>query len=299
MRLRAGSAIAMTTALLLAGAAGPGLAQSQAPRSGQLPPSGGGAPRSQPAPPRQAQPPQQRPAQPPQQSQAQPPQPQITPKPYTPVAIRPPEPINDPSFEAFRRQVGAIAAKKDRKALAALVVPNFFWLGENGDKADKKRSGIDNLAKAMALDVKNSPAWEMLAASATDPTGTPFPDRKDTICAPADPLFEPKDLEALAKATGTGEGDWAFPTQPGLEMRAAPQPSAPVVEKLGLHFILVMPEDTPPSQQNPMLKVVAPSGKTGYVPIEAINPLGSDQICYSKEAAGWRISGFIGGEQPQ
>ncbi len=50
-------------------------------------------------------------------------------------------------------------------------------------------------------------------------------------------------------------------------------------------------------QPGPMLKVVTPSGKTGFVPAEALSPLGNDQLCYSKEAGGWKISGFIGGDQ--
>ena len=156
------------------------------------------------------------------------------------MTITAPEMVKDPSFEAFRKQLGAIAEKKDRKALAGLVAQNFFWMGEKGDKADKKKSGLDNLAKAIQLDGKEAPGWEMLGAASADPTGMPFPDRKDTICAPADPTFNPQELEALAKATGTEEGDWAFPTQTGLEVHSGPQPNSPVVEKLGLHFVRVM-----------------------------------------------------------
>ena len=43
-----------------------------------------------------------------------------------------------------------------------------------------------------------------------------------------------------ALATGTDEGEWAYPTQAGLEVHAGPQPNSPVVEKLGLHFVRVM-----------------------------------------------------------
>src|ERR1043165_8997524 len=103
-------------------------------------------------------------------------------KPYKAVAISAPAAVTDPSFEAFRKQLGAVAEKKDRKALAGLVVANFFWMGEKGDKADKKKPGIDSLAKAIHLDGKEAPGWEMLVGAASDPTGTPFPDRKDTIC---------------------------------------------------------------------------------------------------------------------
>ncbi len=288
MRHRAIAAFSVTASLLLA-AGSLGFAQSQAPRSGQLPPSGG-----------QGSPPQQRgQAAPPQQQRGQPtppPQQQAAPaKPYKPVSVTAPAPLSDPSFEAFRKQIGAIAEKKDRRALAGLVAQNFFWMGEKGDRADKKKPGIDNLAKAIELDGKEGPGWEMLGASAADPTGMPYPDRKDTICAPADPTFNAQELEALAKATGTDEGEWAYPTQPGLEMRASAQPNSPVVEKLGLHFVRVMQDQN--EQPGPMLRVVAPSGKTGFVAADALSPLGNDQLCYSKEGGGWKISGFIGGDQ--
>ena len=234
-------------------------------------------------------------AQPQAQAPAQAPAPALGP--YKPVAITLPPSVNDPSFEAFRKQLGAVAEKKDRKALAGLVAPNFFWMGEKGDKADKKKPGVENLAKAIQLDGKEAPGWELLGGAAGDPTGTAFPDRKDTICSPADPTFNAQELEALAKATGTEEGDWAFPTQAGLEVHSGPQPNSPVVEKLGLHFVRVMQDNAPGNQQSPMLKVVTPSGKTGFVPAEALSPLGSDQLCFTKEGGGWKISGFIGGDQ--
>ena len=235
----------------------------------------------------------------------QPPQPPAPPpqapaKPYNPVAITPPKPIADPSFDAFRNQIAEIAKRKDRAGLAKMIVAtNFFWLGEKGDRADKKRPGIDNLTRAMNLAAKDGSGWEALTGYAADPTGMPLPDKKDTFCAPADPVFDIKQLETLAKETGTNEAEWGYPVQPGVEVRAAMQPNAPVIEKLGMHFVRVMDDDgpEPPPNQMPMLKVVAPSGKVGYVPADAVSPLGNDQICYVKDASGWRIAGFIGGEQ--
>jgi hypothetical protein len=244
-----------------------------------------------PAPPEQAQP--QRPPQGQQQGQQQP----APPKPYKTVAIVPPQPMNDPSFEAFRKQMTAAAEKKDRKALADLTSKSFFWMGEKGDKADKRKPGIDNLAKAISLDAKDGTGWETVMGFASDPTAAPFPDKKDTICAPAEPQFDPKALEALAKETGTDEGEWGFPVQPSLEMRAAAQPNSPVVEKLGMHFIRVVDDGSSPQGDNPMIKVVAPSGKVGFVPADAISPLGNDVMCYAKEGGAWKITGFIGGEQ--
>jgi hypothetical protein len=47
------------------------------------------------------------------------------------------------------------------------------------------------------------------------------------------------------------------------------------------------------------LRVVAPSGKLGYVPIDAIAAFGNDQMCYVKDAGGWKIIGYIGTGNPQ
>ena len=83
-------------------------------------------------------------------------------KPYTPVTIKLPAPLSDPSFEAFRKQMGEVAAKKDRAAIAKMVVTQgFFWEGEKGDQADKKKSGIDNLTAAIGLAGKQPVGWDM------------------------------------------------------------------------------------------------------------------------------------------
>ena len=74
----------------------------------------------------------------------------------------------------------------------------------------------------------------VLAGFVADPTAGSMPGRRDVICGPAEPVYDSKQLGALAQATGTDESDWGYPVQPGLEVRATPQPTAPVVEKLGL-----------------------------------------------------------------
>jgi hypothetical protein len=217
-------------------------------------------------------------------------------KPYKPVAIKPPPTVADPSFEAFRKQLAEIAKRKDRAALARLIVAQgFFWEQEKGDTADKKKPGIDNLAKAMGLDEKDGAGWDMLGAYAGDPTGMPLGNRKGVVCAPADPSFNEKELESLIKSTQTDISDWGYPAGPDIEVRAAADAKAAVVEKLGAFFIRVVPEDGP--QAETFLRIITPSGKTGFVPAQAIIPLGNDQLCYAKDAGGWKITGFIGGEE--
>ena len=220
-------------------------------------------------------------------------------KPYKPVAVALPRPMNEPGFDAFRKQLLETAQKKDRAGLDKLVVAQgFFWEAEDGDKADKKKTGSDNLASALGLGGKDAPGWDLLTSYSSDPTAAPIPDRQGIVCAPADPAFDDKELEELAKATDTDPGEWGYPVAPGIDVRAGAQPNSPVTEKLGMHFVRVMPDTGPsaPNAQNqmPMLRILLPSGKTGYVAGNAISPLGNDQLCYVKEADGWKIAGFIG-----
>ncbi len=218
-------------------------------------------------------------------------------KPYKVVAATPPAPYSDPSFQAFRKQLLGIAAHKDRVALAKLVVAQgFFWI-QDKDVADRTKSGFDNLAKAIDLDANDGSGWEVLAGLASDPTGAELPDHKGVICAPADPAIDPRQFEALADQTQTDLSDWGYSTSSGVEVHSAPKPDAPVIDKLGLNLVRVLPDSAPPDNpdQPAFLHVATPSGKTGFVPLDAISPLGGDQICYVQEASGWKITGYFGG----
>lgn len=235
-------------------------------------------------------------AQNPPRGQPQPPPAKVGP--YKIVAIVPPQAIADPAFETLRKQMGEVAQRKDRAGLAKLVVSQgFFWVGENGDRADKRRPGADNLAAALGLNNKDGAGWDMLASFSDDPTGSPSPDHKGALCAPADPSFDGKAFNDLMQSTKTDPSEWGYPVSADVEVRATPQANAPVLEKLSLAFVRVMPEGGP--NVPAFLRVVTPAGKTGYVSVDSIAPIGNDQICYVKDATGWRIGGYIGGGDSQ
>jgi len=254
-------------------------AVAQQPRPNQLPPPG----------PPQAQPQPQAPAQ------------QAPIKPYQPVAFKMPTPSTDPAFEAFRKQLADAAKHKDRNALAKLVVSQgFFWESDSGDKADKKKPAVANLEQAIGgFSGPNAQGWDVLAQAAGDPTLEPLPDHAGVMCGPAGPDIDGQAFETLVKQTGTEPGDWAFPVAPDLEVRSAGEANAPVIEKLGQHLIRVI-ADAPPANapQTPptFIRVVTPSGKTGFVAIEGISPIGFDQLCYRKDGGGWKIAGFFSAE---
>jgi hypothetical protein len=218
-------------------------------------------------------------------------------KPYQTVAVTLPKDFTDPSFVAFRKQLGEIAEHKDKAALGKLVVgQGFFWV-QDKDVADKKKSGLANLTTALDLDAKDGSGWQFLSGYANEPTGDALPDKPSVICAPAEPNLDTKAFEALINATNTQPPEWGYPIKDGVEVRSAGKPDAPVVDKLGITLVRVLTDNTPPEDPNKeaFLHIATPSGKSGYVPLEAMSSLGTDQLCYTKEGGGWKITGFFGG----
>ena len=231
------------------------------------------------------------------QNQPRAPQPP-PPAPYKPVAIVPPKPMDDAGFDALRKQLGEISQRKDRAGLAPLVVAKgFFWQREGGNRADKRKSGIDNLATALGLNNKDGAGWKILFSYSDDPTASALPDHQGAVCAPAEPAFNAQEFAGLLKATQTDISEWGYPVSAGIEVHATPQANAPVIEQLGLTFVRVSPESTRGSAA--YVRIVTPAGKAGFVSVDAIAPTGNDQLCYVKDGSAWKIGGYIGGGEPQ
>jgi hypothetical protein len=224
-----------------------------------------------------------------------------TPGPYKAIAITLPEPSKDASLDAFRKQLGGIAERKDRAALARLIVrQGFFWERESGNGADPNKTGIANLAAAIGLDNAEDPdaGWDTILIYAEDPTVFGLSDRPGVVCGPSDPGFNEDEFQALLDATRTDISSWIYPVARGIDLRAAPRADAPSMEKVALTFIRVLGSDAA-GQANPaagdFVRVMLPSGKVGFVRIADIASLGVGQLCYLKEDGAWKIAGVIGG----
>jgi hypothetical protein len=209
-------------------------------------------------------------------------------RPYTVIAVTLPKPYVDAGLEAFRRQLGSIAVRHDRAGLARVVASDFFWMVDETDKANRRESGIDSLAAAIDLDAADGSGWETLAEAVGETSFATLPDRKGVVCAPAAPVFDEDALEELVKSTGTELRDWGYPDKPGVEVRASAQPNAPVIDRLGMYLVRVLPEPSPSH-----VRVVTPSGKTGFVDADDMTMVGNDQICYRKDGGGWKIAGYV------
>ena len=222
-------------------------------------------------------------------------------KSYKPIAITPPAPYDDQASSPSASSSPKSPSTRIAPALAKLVVPQgFFWM-QDKDLADKRKPSIDNLAAAINLNAKDDSGWAAIAGYANDPTASPLPDRQGVVCAPADPTIDQKAFQELTQSTKTEPPDWGYPTKEGVDVHSTAKPNSPVTEKLGLNLVRVLPDSTPGDDpdQPQFLHIALPSGKTGYVPEDAISGLGGDAMCYSKGPSGWMITGFFGGAPNQ
>lgn len=226
---------------------------------------------------------------------AQQPPPLAPPKAYKPVAVTAAAPMSDAGLDALRKQLTDVASKKNKAGLAGLVVAKgFFWDRADGKKADAKKSSADNLNAAVGL--PDEAGWDTLGAYAGDPTAAPSNDHKGAVCAPAPPSFDPKALDALAKATGTDAFEWGYITQAGTEVRAKADDKAPVIEKVDMILVRVYEDPNVQGDQGgDFTRIVAPSGKVGFVSVDDVKALQGDQLCYVKDGNAWKIGGYIGG----
>src|SRR5262249_32681275 len=99
------------------------------------------------------------------------------------------------------------------------------------------------------------------------------------------------------KATQTDPSDWGYPLKDGIEVHAAAQANSPVIETLGLNLVRVLPDSAAPNDPNQpaFLHIATPSGKSGFIAIDAIAPLANDHMCSAKDSGGWNITGYFGG----
>ena len=218
-------------------------------------------------------------------------------KPYQQVAVTPPAPFNDPGFVALRKQLADVVAKKDRAALAKLIVAqNFFWI-QDRDLADKHKPGIENLAKAIDLDAKDGSGWDTLNGLCQRTDRRAGPAAEGRRLRAGQPDHRSEGIRSARQGDRTEPSEWGYPTNGSVDVHAAAQPNSPVTEKLGMILIRVLPDSAQPTNPNEpfFLHVATPSGKTGFVDAQALSPLGGDEMCYSKDASGWKIAGYLGG----
>lgn len=229
--------------------------------------------------------------------------------PYPEVKVRPPAAFKgDAAFGAMRKALADAAAKKNLAALSALVAANFAWTagGEPNEQADKGRDGLHNFKVALGFrqpgqTVDNAAAggWDLLAEIAAATDFAQAPSAPNTACAPSAAVPDQKAFEQASQRIEEREQatEWVYALGE-LTLTATRAGGAPVGKVTGVALPVASIFPAPrPNQQQPTppthLELLLPSGKTGWVPVNAVRSLIADQLCFTKQANGeWKISGY-------
>jgi hypothetical protein len=181
------------------------------------------------------------------------------------------------------------------------------WLSEGniGDQFDFGGDALQNFKVVFGFreyrkhvdgGVQDGPYWDVLAAFAGDDT---YDQATDTlVCGPTQATLVDDDVfdSAKQKIGADDSVEWYF-TVAATNVTATPTGGAQVgrVDQIAVPVLDVFPR-TPEGQSGPPtthLKVLLPSGKSGFIPISAALPLVSDRLCYAVMPNGdWKLAGF-------
>ncbi len=222
------------------------------------------------------------------------------PKPYKAVTVTPPVPVADPAFDALRKQVGEAAQKKDRAAMAPLVVAQgFFWQRDGRDRADKRKSGVDNLSNALGLNSKDGAGWDILFSYTDDPTASPSSGLQGRALCTGRAIPQRRSLRRTPQVDAVGacpSGVTRCRLQPTWRREGAGERAGR--RETRSHVRAGRARQCAGLRRLPAHHHAVGQGRR-FVTIDSVAPLGNDQLCYVKDAGAWKIGGYIGGGESQ
>jgi hypothetical protein len=211
------------------------------------------------------------------------------------------------ALAAMLKRFADAVERRDAGALYPLVGPTFFWTlnGEPSKEFESGRDALHNFKVAFGFRRPGARSdsrdpHEQLWETLEDFSGAAlYRMNSDILCAPAS--GEPESEEAMDKALSLLEGpgensEWVYSLEP-ITLTERPDGGATIAAapKLALPIIATNPP-TKPLGNNPLpthYQLLLPSGKTGWVDVDAVQPLAVDKLCYGKDPGGaWKIVGY-------
>ena len=109
--------------------------------------------------------------------------------------------------------------------------------------------------------------------------------------------FDVKAFNDLMQATKTDPDEWAYPVSADVEVRATPQPSGAVIDKLPFGFVRVMPESAP--NLPAFLRIVTPPARRVTCPSIPSRRSAMTRSAMSGMRTAGRSAGAIVNSQPR
>jgi len=207
----------------------------------------------------------------------------------------------DAGFNAMHKAFADAVAKKDAKALFALVGPTFVWRsgGVLVDQFDLGASAVQNFKVVFGFraagaktdgGVDDGPYWDTLASFAEDSTFFTPEDTENLVCSPTTADVADEDVFEQAERKIGDDAVW-YVTLAETPVAKAPGDTGAPIATVGT-VVMPMLSSYPPSTNDKAppktthFEVLLPSGKSGWVPASAARPFDSDRLCYAKTESG-------------
>jgi hypothetical protein len=216
----------------------------------------------------------------------------------------------EPALQAMRKQLANAISRRNAGLLYTLVGPTFFWNtnGEPSEQFDKDRDALHNFKVAFGFrrfgqgsdsDNPRDQLWEALDDITSGAALSPMEGNPGVLCGPLG--AEPVDDAAMDRAieriqSGDEDSEWVYSL---AEITLTEKPggggAVETVSKLAMPVFATEPP-TRPLGNNPIpthYQLLLPSGKTGWIDVEHVQPLTVDRLCYGKGSDGaWKVVGY-------
>lgn len=209
----------------------------------------------------------------------------------------------DEAFQKFRKQFISAVDSKNLKALSALVAPGFVWT-VNGALAPDYDTGRDpqhNFRvvlgfRAVGKDadggVDGGPFWGVLKGFADDESLNLNSDSGNLVCSPNSASAVNTEVyeRAVARVAEAFDGaQWVFLLQ-STPVAKAPDDKGTPIGKIGVEAVPVISTHPAKADVATHFEILLPSGRRGWIPVNAARPMLSDRLCYVLTPSGdWKI----------
>jgi hypothetical protein len=225
------------------------------------------------------------------------------------VAV-PAEAKAEPALAAMRKQLASAISQRNTGQLYALVGPAFFWNadGEPSEQFDNRRNALHNFKVAFGFrqfghgsDSENprDQLWDVLDDITSSAALVQMEGNPGVLCGPlsAEPADDHAMDQAIERIQSEDENpEWVYSlAEVTLTEKPGGGGSVETVSKLAMPIAATYPP-TQALGNNPIpthYQLLLPSGKTGWVDVNAVQTLAVDRLCYGKGADGaWKIVGY-------
>jgi hypothetical protein len=210
-----------------------------------------------------------------------------TPK-YDRVPVQTMATKQDRAFASALKTLRLAVARKDRRAVYALLASKFVIERDFGGLTNPKLSARAQFDAAL-------PGWDALARLSAAAQWGPWEKGSKLICGPAalSAADETRVIRA-AKQRGDNEDDywfeWVYVELDGVAVRKAPSFQAAAIASISREAVRALER-----KGDGWIKVALPDGREAFLSERVALTMFNDSLCLRNVGGKWRLAGYVGG----